>query len=180
MTGSDTISSVSSVDKLSSRGYQSVLYYFFHMGQWTNIFWAALVLPAFSRKYRHIASWAIIPLVLLSILPHKEPRYLVPIIPFMAVLAGIGLWQWGGKIVRNNRRSLPGKQLLALLLVFTVIASFLFESDRFRFRRSESAVDAARYLMKQKDRIIHCSLCTMITAFFITKPSIGYTIYMQR
>jgi len=139
------------VNKFSSRGYQSPLYYITHIMEWTNVLMVVLVVKAFRGKKSTITIWTLIPLLLLSLFPHKESRYLVPIIPFFAAMAGIGLWYWLKQITENLMLELPKRQLQALLLSFVFMGSLLFELDGFRFRRSEAGVDVAKYLITQKD-----------------------------
>jgi hypothetical protein len=74
---------------------------------------------------------------------------MVPIIPFLAAMAGIGTWYWLKQIVCNPDNQFSKRQMMALLLSFVFIGSLLFEADRFRFRRSEAGVDIARYLAEQ-------------------------------
>jgi hypothetical protein len=139
------------VKKLSSRGYQSPLYYIIHIGEWSNGLMMVFAILAFRIKKHIITIWALIPLLILSIFPHKESRYLVPVIPFFAAMAGIGLWYWVKKTAENPLLKLSRRQMQALLLSFVFIGSLLFEIDGFRFRRSEAGVDVAKYLSKQKN-----------------------------
>jgi hypothetical protein len=139
------------VKKLSSRGYQTPLYYITHIGEWSNGLMVVLAALAFGRKKQTITIWALSPLLLLSLFPHKESRYLVPVIPFFAAMAGIGVWYWLKETAANPALKLPQRQLRALLLSVAFIGSLLFEVDGFRFRRSEAGVDVAKYLTAQKN-----------------------------
>jgi hypothetical protein len=139
------------VMKLSSRGYQTPLYYITHIGEWSNGLMVVLAVLAFRWKKHTITIWALSPLLLLSLFPHKESRYLVPVIPFFAAMAGIGVWYWLKETAANPALKLPKRQLQALLLSFAFIGSLLFEVDGFRFRRSEAGVDVAKYLTAQKN-----------------------------
>jgi hypothetical protein len=60
--------------------------------------WCALTLLPFFWKARRSPMWlfVLIPLLLLSLVSHKEVRYLQGIIPFLAVLAAIGVVGGGG------------------------------------------------------------------------------------
>jgi GPI mannosyltransferase 3 len=137
------------VKKLSSRGYQSPIYYITHIGEWSNGLMVILALMAYRGKKHVFTIWALSPLLLLSLLPHKESRYLIPVIPFFAAMAGTGTWYWLKDIARNPSIQVSRKQMMAMLLSFAFIGSLVFEADRFRFRRSETAVDIARYLTAQ-------------------------------
>ena len=93
--------------------------------------------------------WAFLPLLILSVFPHKEPRYLIPVLPFVAILAGAGLWEFLLQIVHSPPGNAGKNQLKAVFLIFIFLGSLLFEMDQYRFRRSESAVVVAKYLRKQ-------------------------------
>ena len=78
------------VKRLSSRGYQFVGWYIFHSAEWINV--PTLLLAGFGVwRTRDTAIWAIMPIVALSLLPHKESRYLIPVVPFIAILAAFGM-----------------------------------------------------------------------------------------
>jgi hypothetical protein len=139
------------VKKLSSRGYQSPLYYITHIGEWSNALMAVLAVLALRWKKHSLTVWALSPLLMLSLFPHKESRYLVPVIPFFAAMAGTGVWYWLKEAAGNPSLLPPKKQAIALMLSFVFIGSFLFEADRFRFRRSEAGVDVAKFLITQKN-----------------------------
>jgi len=142
------------VKKLSSRGYQSPLYYFTHFWEWTNLFVIILAAAALKWKNRFVALWAVFPIIILSILPHKEARYLIPVLPFWASLTALGFYSWLERIMesKNLNEAARWKKLTqsSLLLVFIFCASFILEIDGYRSRRSESAVDTARYITHQK------------------------------
>ncbi|MGE5340019.1 MAG: glycosyltransferase family 39 protein [Candidatus Omnitrophota bacterium] len=137
------------VHKQSSRGYQSGLSYLFQLNQWTNFFIIIAFLWGLRLKMWRLISWVLIPLILLSLLPHKEPRYLIPIIPFMALTTGAVSVRFLDMIVGKNDFNPNKRKIFAAFLVFAFMGSFLFEMDRFRFRGSESAVDAARWIDRQ-------------------------------
>src|SRR5262245_2783509 len=71
------------VQGLSSRGYQPWYYYLRAVPDWTNVVTLALAVYAtIAVRMWMLAAWAWTPLIALSLLPHKEPRYLVPMLPF--------------------------------------------------------------------------------------------------
>jgi hypothetical protein len=75
------------VHRLSSRGYQHPLWYSRHClnGSTRSVF--AVAFLAVSNRTRDAALWALAPLLLLSLLPHKEARYAIPVVPFVCILA---------------------------------------------------------------------------------------------
>lgn len=137
------------VDRLSSRGYEPWHYYVSHALAWTDPFAIVAVGVALAKRERQIALWVGLPLLLLSLLPHKEPRYLLPILPFWAALAAFGAWQ-AIEVVRVS----PRKERLAIALLAVAIVGFLFETDRYRFRRATDAVDAAKYVAQQRPAVV--------------------------
>ena len=90
------------IDKMSSRGFEPLLYYLSHFGTWTNFFWLGLFLISLKLDTQKIYVWAVAPLIILSLLPHKEPRYLVPVIPFFAVMAASSSWRILKQVCQNK------------------------------------------------------------------------------
>jgi hypothetical protein len=135
------------VKKLSSRGYQPFHYYLSNFLKWTNIFVVAMVAFTFKLKKWRILIWILLPLALLSFLPHKEPRYLIPIISFMAISTAMAVFYLLRTLSENRALAQSGKiHRIVTFFLFLFTISMLFEMDGFRFRRSETAVDIARYL----------------------------------
>ena len=195
------------VKKLSSRGYEPFHYYVTAFSYWTDILTFILAIYALKIRNKKIYLWAFCPVILLSFLPHKEPRYLLPALPFWALLAGLSAWNilernrregfaftespairksgylLGGVIVaflvlankdyryflfsvpliavmiglyyagkkRTRREKItpemsvsPGKMVL-LMISITALA-VIIEINGFRFQRSESGVEMARYI----------------------------------
>jgi hypothetical protein len=128
------------------------------------------VVKALKKKNLKIAVWALAPLLVLSTLPHKESRYLIPVSPFISILAGIGLWHWLKDINCTSLNLSKRKIMIPLLLLFTFSISFVFEADGFRFRRSEAGVDVAKYIRKHPN----------ITSIAIEQSwRLGGKIYLQ-
>jgi hypothetical protein len=148
----------------SSRGYQSVLYYLTHLWSWTNLLVFSLALLAVRGRTRVAALWAFAPLLILSLFPHKEARYLIPILPFVSILAAKGLWDLLEGLEATSPNALAGRSRnplvrwsasfltpararhAAFALIGLVLWAGFFELDGFRFRRSEGAVRIARHL----------------------------------
>ena len=65
-----------------------------------------------SRGLRPAVWWAIVPIAILSALPHKESRYVIPVVPFVSICAAAGLTraiQWtrtaaSPRLARGPRR----------------------------------------------------------------------------
>jgi hypothetical protein len=111
---------------------QSALWYLFNIARWLSP--ALLPLLWFARRQRHLWLFVVIPLALLSLIPHKELRYLQGIVPFAALLAAIGFGA-----MRRRR--------LAVALLAIGIAWNLY-GLRFLARKSMPAVEAAQALAR--------------------------------
>jgi hypothetical protein len=83
--------------------------------------------------------------VILSAFPHKDARYILSLLPCWALCAAAGFW----RILEYAGRQVAGAR--CYLAVYLLAGVTLFEIDGWRFRRSESAVDVARYLSRQAD-----------------------------
>jgi 4-amino-4-deoxy-L-arabinose transferase-like glycosyltransferase len=133
------------VEGKSSRGYQPFYFYLINAGSWSNYLMIGLI--AYSVKLRQwkMLIWALLPIFMLSFLPHKEPRYLVAVIPFLSMAAGFALWRVFEDL---HATQAVNKRRLIIATVVTVLISYssLVELDGFRFRRYESAVDIARFV----------------------------------
>jgi hypothetical protein len=138
------------VDRLSSRGYEPWHYYLSHLLVWSNPFAVAAVVFAVANGGRTYAGlWVGVPLLLLSLLPHKEPRYLLPILPFWSAVAALGAWRALEGIRLSRRKELLSAAFLALLAI-----GLLVEADRFRFRRSAEAVRAMEFVASQHPKAV--------------------------
>jgi len=132
------------VKRLSSRGYEPAYQYAATLSSWTNPFTVALALYASRLRLLALASWTWLPVLILSALPHKEPRYLVPVLPFLALSAALGMRHVLQGLQHLDSRRARG--LLALALLAGGAGALLYELGGFRLRRSDDAVAFARRL----------------------------------
>jgi Alg9-like mannosyltransferase family len=128
------------VQRLSSRGYEAPWHYLTHVTDWSNGLLVVLAVVSLSHGGQRPLAWAVIPVLLLSLLPHKEARYLIATVPFFAIAAAVTLWSWLSDLASDRRHRVPQA---ALLLVLAVAGSLLYDVSRFRFRRSEDDVRLA-------------------------------------
>jgi hypothetical protein len=85
--------------------------------------------------------WALLPIALLSLLPHKEARYVIVTIPFLALAGSKTLWTWLSWLSTPDGHRQPAHaSIAALWLVLAVTGAALFDVSKFRFYRSENAV----------------------------------------
>jgi hypothetical protein len=136
------------VQRLSTRGYQPWYEYIRAIPEWTNVGVAACAVTGAVLLRRHaLVLWTAIPVAILSALPHKEPRYLVPVLPYFAMLAAYAVWQlivW----LRYAHNSDAGDRRTAVAATFAaaVIAIVLTEPTGYVLPRTDDAVARARYI----------------------------------
>jgi hypothetical protein len=136
----------------SSRGYQPPIFYVTELTGWTNYFVFALALYGTRRTSWRAALWTYAPIAMLSLLPHKEPRYLIPVVPFVSVLAACGLDSVLTKLTAPARPA-AWTGIVGALLVVGAWGAALHEFRNIPFRRSEAAVQFARTLNVRRDGV---------------------------
>jgi hypothetical protein len=136
------------VQRQSTRGFQPFWHYLTTIPEWTAIPIVAVAAFAAWRGAWRPALWTGVPIFVLSLLPHKEARYLLPIVPFVSLLAAIGLWQ----IVRiaagpsgSPRRWAP------MAITAGVFASTILSISGFHVQRSDAEVALARSLAVERN-----------------------------
>ena len=86
-----------------------------------------LVLPRFYRTCRHrheLLAWLLLPLGFFIALGLRQPRYLLPLAPVVALILGCGLWSLGPRL----RAWASGATAAALTLVW-IVGSYSLASD---------------------------------------------------
>jgi hypothetical protein len=124
----------------SSRGVEPMAHYLLTAPWWSDPFLLFLIACGWRAAPTPLRLWAIVPIAALSLFPHKEERYLVPALPFLVLIAAAGAWR-----LLDNARAHPESRRPQLALLVLVGVSLL-ELEGFRFRRSEAAIDVARFL----------------------------------
>jgi GPI mannosyltransferase 3 len=91
--------------------------------------------PFLWRERRKALAFIVVPVIVLSLIHHKELRYLQAVIPFAMILAAHGAMSWW----RDGRRT---------LVIVLLILALPLQLARIRSveKRSMAAVDAARYM----------------------------------
>lgn len=134
------------VHRASSRGFQPPLYYIVSVADWTNVILLALGSAMMWLRDKRVALWTWTPIVLLSLLPHKEARYVIAVHPFLSIGAALVLRQ----IFTNPARRLMSygfdKTAVHVALTFAVLVALVFEASSWRARRTDDAVELARRL----------------------------------
>lgn len=131
----------------SSRGYESSWYYLTAVTSWSDWVVVSLAVIGGIRGHWRAALWVGVPILLLSPLPHHEPRYLVPVLPFVAMLAGSGLWFLMGRLdaAADDRQRAPAHTALAtLMLVVLTSGSLLHQLHSSTLPRTDDGVSLAR------------------------------------
>src|SRR5262249_52394318 len=109
--------------------YQSPLWYLLNVVRWCSpALWPLLWFARRQMRWSFIA----VPLVALSIVRHKELRYLQVMIPFLAIAAGIGFTSL------HSRSRRWAVSLLVISLIWNL------HGLRYFARKSMPSVDAAR------------------------------------
>jgi hypothetical protein len=138
------------VYRMSSRGYEPFHYYLSALQGWTSVPVLILALHGLKKGNWQVGLWWLIPVALLSLLPHKEPRYLIPVLPFVALSAAQGL----NRLLTTDF-VVPGrlwgfrKETVAIALAIACLAAVVFEVGGWRFRKSDDGIQAARWIASQ-------------------------------
>jgi hypothetical protein len=129
------------VNRLSSRGYQPWFWYLSAVNQWTTVTVFCLACIGGARR-RRLLLWAAVPLLLLSVLPHKEARYAIPVLPFVALLAATGVQH----LIAWSRDSGRSPLWLSPALVGALVLGASHDAGHYRLPRSNDEVALARRL----------------------------------
>jgi len=129
----------------SSGPHQSPWWYFASASEWTT--WPVLALAIFGTRQAtwRTAVWAWLPLLLLSALPHKEPRYAIPAMPFVALLGTAGI----RSLLMRWAAAPPAWTVAPVALVAALGLGFLHDAGGWRLRRSNDEIRFARGLATQ-------------------------------
>jgi hypothetical protein len=134
------------VQRQSSGGFQSPLWYLVHVDEWTTWVIAALALFATRRGNMMLALWAWTPVVLLSLFPHKEERYLITVTPFICLLAADGVRRLlEMRPASGAWRARPA--FLELALMAALWMSLVLAAEGWRLRRTDADVGLARAVL---------------------------------
>ena len=126
----------------SSGPHQSPWWYLASVSQWTTWLVLALAIVGTRRATWQTAVWAWLPLLLLSALPHKEPRYAIPAMPFVALLSAAGI----RSILTRWSAVPPAWSVAPVALVAALGLSFIHDAGGWRLRRSNDEIRFARSL----------------------------------
>lgn len=129
--------------------YQSPWWYLETLPRWCALTMLPLLYAA--RKRAHLP-FVLIPLIALSLVKHKELRYVQGLVPFLAIAAGVGFATWW----RADKRRLAAA-LLAISLIWNLYGLKYLE------RKSMPAVLAARMLAD--DPLVRTVVLSQIWAY---------------
>ena len=132
------------VQRLSSRGYEPLWEYLALIPAWTTFLFVGLAIAGTSRQ--HPESWWLwTPIALLSLLPHKESRYLIPVIPFFSIAAARGLLRTG-EWMRRSAAATGWRRWARELFAPALVLSVLHDMGGWRLVRSNEGVRLAESL----------------------------------
>ena len=132
------------VQRESSRGYEPPWEYLRIIPAWSTFVFVALAVAGSSRRTPE-SWWLWVPIALLSLLPHKESRYLLPVIPFLCIAAARGflrLSQWLRESAGMFGWQRWAKDLAAPLFLLGV----LHDLGGWRLSRSNEGIRLAQYM----------------------------------
>ena len=128
----------------SSRGYQPPWESLKTIPSWSTFLVVALAVAGSSR--RHPDSWWLWgPFALLSLLPHKEGRYLIPVVPFLSIAAARGFMsaiEW----IHRTASATGWRRWTRELFAPVLLLSLLHEAGGWRLPRSNEGVRLAQYI----------------------------------
>lgn len=132
------------VQRQSSRGYEPPWEYLRIIPAWSTYVFVALAVAGSSRRAPD-TWWLWLPIGILTLLPHKEGRYLLPVIPFLCIAAARGflrltVWLHQSTAVGGWRQWT--RELSAPLLLLAV----LHDVGGWHLSRSDEGVRLAEYL----------------------------------
>lgn len=123
------------VKRLSSRGYESPLWYLLQCPRWISPVLLAAAALAFVRRRTAEGLWIWLPLLMLSCFPHKEARYAIPIVPFVCLAAVRG--------VRDACEASVRRRWLAPAMAAAFALGFLYDVSHWRLPRTNGDVRLA-------------------------------------
>ena len=129
------------VQQLSSRGFQPPWWYVVHVSEWSTV--PIVILAAAGlRHQRNCAVWAIVPLCVLSALPHKEARYMIPAVPFVCLLAVEGLRR------ASLHTGIARREWLPAAIACGLFWGLIHDVAHYKLPRSDADVRLARSLFE--------------------------------
>ena len=129
------------VQGLSSRGYEAPWWYVTSVHEWANP--AVAVLAVLGRRSaRSAVWWVVIPIAVLSTLPHKEARYLLPVTPFLCLMAAAGL----RRVILHVRRG-PAARWVAGAVLAALILGLVQDVSHYRLPRTNEEVALIRQIV---------------------------------
>ena len=132
------------VQRQSTRGFEPFWEYLRIVPSWSTWVVVALALAGTART-RPDSWWLWLPIAILSVLPHKEGRYLLPVIPFLCRAAARGylrLVEWLPSAADAKGWRAWGRDLFAPIFVLAV----LHDTGGWRLTRSNEGIRLAEYL----------------------------------
>jgi 4-amino-4-deoxy-L-arabinose transferase-like glycosyltransferase len=107
--------------------------FFLEAGVWALLLLTAIFYPLIDRvasrlkQYRFALLWTVASLILLSLMPEKKPRYLLPMLIPASLLMGVIVIHWHNTIdsVKSRRAFRLNASLLAIVVALLPVAAWL-------------------------------------------------------
>ena len=136
------------VKRLSSRGFQPPFFYVLDAPAWISLVTLGFACRGSLRpENRFLAAWAWIPLLCLSLLPHKESRYVLPILPFVVLLAASEIGLQVRRITQTA--ALASAMRASFAMCLCMVISIVWDLQGVHFARSEREIDVARRIVAE-------------------------------
>ena len=131
------------VRQQSSRGYEPGWEYLKSIPAWSTFMFVALAVAGSSRRTPE-SWWLWTPVVLLSLLPHKESRYLLPVMPFFCIAAARGFLR-AADWLRRSSEVIGWRRWALDLFAPLLVLSVLHDLGGWRLSRSNEGIRLAQY-----------------------------------
>ncbi len=136
------------VEGASSRGFQPWYAYVGYIVQILTPIGAVFVCWALRRSYAVLWAWCAVPPLLLSLLPHKEMRYLTALMPVLLILLALGALEAMSRQAEAVERAGRLRWWTPAVVAVLLLGAALLQLDMARFRRSRTPVEAARWITR--------------------------------
>lgn len=130
------------IDRLSSRGYQPFWFYLTSVPDWADWLVVSAAGVGIATSWR-LGLWIGLPFAVLSALPHKEPRYLLPLLPLVCLAAAAGSHR-AVVILASKPRAL--RRWCETALVLSIVFRGVGEAAKWHIHRTDREVQLARTL----------------------------------
>jgi hypothetical protein len=132
------------IERQSSRGFEPFWEYLRLIPAWSTFVFVGLAIAGSSRRTPD-SWWLWTPIAILSALPHKESRYLLPTVPFLCLGAARGMLRMADWL-RHSTDVIGWRRVARELFAPALIIAVLHDIGGWRLSRSNEGIRLAEYL----------------------------------